>query len=138
LRVADFLRENESKQTFLVGGQIKKSGNITDALANEFISQFTFDQSFLVGGGLSLSGLSTLTPEVATLHRMVADHSRKKICLATHHKFGFDSFVNIVPLNKLDLIITDEETPKDKIEQMESNGIQVVVANINKELGGHR
>ncbi|MDB5083796.1 MAG: transcriptional regulator of sugar metabolism [Bacilli bacterium] len=128
LRVADVLRENHLVQTYFVGGQLKPSGNVTDALAHEFIRQFKFDTCFLVGGGLSSRGISTLTPEVAAFHRVIAQNSRTRICLASHNKIGFDLFITIVSIDQLDLIITDEETPRDKIANLEANGIPVIVA----------
>lgn len=122
------LKEMEHIQTYLLGGKIKASGNITDALANDLASQFTIDLCFATGGGLSGKGLSTATPEVAIFNRTIMENSRKVIGLVGHNKFGVDSFVRMTSLNGLNIIITDEETPKEEIEKIEAEGIKVLVA----------
>lgn len=128
LRIGDVLKDLDHVETYLIGGRIKPSGNITDALANDFAGQFTFDLCFATGGGVSVNGLSTATPEVAAFTRSVIDRSRKVVCLAEHHKFGVDGFARIVPLNRLHLIITDGEAPEDAITRMEAAGAKVAVA----------
>ena len=68
---------------------------------------------------LSSKGLSTATPEVSVFHKTVYDNSRKIIALIEHFKIGMDMFSRMYPIEKLNVIITDEETPKDKIEAIE-------------------
>jgi len=128
LRIADGLKDRKNMETYLIGGRIKPSGNITDALANDMAGQFAFDLCFATGGGLSAKGLSTATPEAAIFARTVIEQSRRVVCLAEHHKIGVDGFARIVPLNRLHLVITDEETPEDAIGKLEAAGVKVAVA----------
>jgi len=128
LRIADALKDRRNIEIYLIGGRIKPSGNITDALANDFAGQFELDLCFATGGVLSVKGLSTATPEAAIFSRTVIEHSRRVVCLAEHRKFGVDCFARIVPLNKLHLIITDGETPEDEIRKMEAADVKVEVA----------
>lgn len=133
LKIADTLRENESIETYLLGGRVKPSGNITDSLANEFVRQFNIDLCFVTGGGLSANGgVSTATPEVASLSRELIRISRKNICLMNHGGFGVDFFVQLAPLSTLDVIITDEETPADEIDEIKALGLDVKVAAIGE------
>ncbi|QFG00075.1 DeoR/GlpR transcriptional regulator [Psychrobacillus glaciei] len=134
VEVAYYLREVENIQLYLIGGAVKSSGNITDALANEFACQFTIDLCFATAGGLSLKGLSTATPEVSIFHKTVYDNSKKVIGLIEHSKFGIDLFSRMYPLQKLDKIITDEETTKDNVDSIRAQGIEVIVAGINESL----
>lgn len=128
VEVAYHLREFENIQTYFIGGLMKSSGNITDALGLEFARQFTVDLSFATAGGLSPKGLSTATPEVAVFHKTIYDHSRKVIALIEHVKFGVEMFSNMYPAKKLDLVITDHETTDDKIQMIQVMGVQVEVA----------
>ncbi|MGG1658352.1 DeoR/GlpR family DNA-binding transcription regulator [Brevibacillus sp. NRS-1366] len=128
IKVADALKDRETIDVYLVGGKVKNSGSITDALANEFLRQFTLDICFVTGGGISKNGVSTSTPEVASLGRVVAEISRRTICLAPHEKLGTDFFVKEVPITDIDLLITDDEASMEAIEEIESNGVQVVIA----------
>jgi DeoR/GlpR family transcriptional regulator of sugar metabolism len=84
MRVADVLREREWIDTYLIGGRVKPSGNITDVLANESVRQFKFDISFATGGGISDVGIFAATPEVAAFGRAVSAVSRRNIGIATH------------------------------------------------------
>ncbi|WP_026692961.1 DeoR/GlpR family DNA-binding transcription regulator [Peribacillus kribbensis] len=128
IRIADALREKDHIDCYLIGGKVKKSGNITDAFSQEFIRNFNLDLCFLTGGGLSRTGLSTNTPETALSTRIVAEHSRKTICLIGHQKFGTASFAKVLPLSKLHLIITDEETAEEKVQALRELGSHIVAA----------
>lgn len=128
LRVADVLRERDWIDTYLIGGRLKPSGNITDTLANEFVRNFRFDISFATGGGISENGISVATPEVATFSRAVVSVSRRLIGLATHHALGNDAFAKSVPIQDLDLLITDEEADPEAIERIRALEVKVIVA----------
>lgn len=128
VEVAYHLRETENIQVYLIGGRVKTSGNMTDAIANELARQFSIDLCFATAGGLSEKGLSTATPEVAIFHRTIYDNSKKIVTLVEHSKFGVDMFSRMYPIEKLDVVITDEETTQDKIDSIKLYGVKVVIA----------
>ncbi|WP_336822231.1 DeoR/GlpR family DNA-binding transcription regulator [Sporosarcina sp. USHLN248] len=128
VEIAYHLRGVENIQTYLIGGYVKNSGNITDAIAKEFARHFTFDVCFATAGGLSEKGLSTATPEVALFHRTIYDNSNKIVALVEHSKFGTDMFSRMYPVEKLNIIITDEETPQDKMDPIKSLGVDIIIA----------
>ncbi|MBD7985053.1 DeoR/GlpR transcriptional regulator [Sporosarcina sp. Sa2YVA2] len=128
VEVAYHLREMKNIQTYLIGGHVKSSGNMTDAIATELARQFTTDLCFAAAGGLSEKGLSTATPEVAVFHKTIFDNSRKIVSLIEHTKFGIDMFSRMYPLEKLDVVITDEETPQDEIDLIMARGMEVLIA----------
>jgi DeoR/GlpR family transcriptional regulator of sugar metabolism len=133
IKVADSLRERELIDTYLVGGKVKASGNITDTLANEFVKQFSIDTCFVTGGGISKNGVSTATPEVAGFSRAAAEVSRKRICLAPHKKLGIDFFAKAGPISHIDILITDEEANIEAIEEIEAKGVKVLITKIGGE-----
>ncbi|WP_108672515.1 DeoR/GlpR family DNA-binding transcription regulator [Peribacillus acanthi] len=132
IEVAFYLRDLENVDTYLIGGNVKRSGNMTDSLANEFAKQFTVDLCFATAGAISSKGLSTSTPEVAIFHKNVYDNSRKIVSLIEHAKFGMDMFFGMYPLTKLHVIITDEGTTTEIIDMVKANGVDCIVA--KKEL----
>ncbi|WP_175989317.1 DeoR/GlpR family DNA-binding transcription regulator [Bacillus sp. Marseille-Q1617] len=124
VEIAYHLRDFSNVETYLIGGKMKESGNITDGLANEFAKQFTIDVNFVTAGGLSTRGLSTSTPEVAIFHNTILTNSRKNIVLMENHKLGMDMFaVMKSPMSKLALVITDDETGEEKIGMIHSHGV---------------
>ncbi|HHT7225723.1 DeoR/GlpR family DNA-binding transcription regulator [Bacillus thuringiensis] len=128
IEIAGYLREYKNIDTYLIGGKVKPSGNITDTLASELISRFSIDLYFSTGGGISLQGFSTATPEVAYFSKRVSEIARKNICLAPHNKLGIDCFIRGESLKEIDLIITDEEASKETVQEFEKQGKQVVIA----------
>lgn len=84
VQIADMLKERKHIDVYLLGGKVKASGSITDALASSFLRHFTLDICFITGGGISKNGISTSTPEVAALGRTAIEMSRRRICLAPH------------------------------------------------------
>ncbi|MEC3458347.1 DeoR/GlpR family DNA-binding transcription regulator [Bacillus thuringiensis] len=128
IEIAGYLREYKNIDTYLIGGKVKPSGNITDTLASELISRFSIDLYFSTGGGISLQGISTATPEVAYFSKRVSEIARRNICLVPHNKLGIDCFITGEPLKKIDIIITDEEASKETVQDFEKQGKQVVIA----------
>ncbi|OME77646.1 DeoR family transcriptional regulator [Paenibacillus sp. FSL A5-0031] len=130
IRVADVLKDREEIDVYLIGGKVKSSGNISDTLANQFLRQFTLDLCFVAGGGISKNGVSTSSPEVASLGRTAVEISRKRICLAPHEKLGVDFFAKEGPITDMDLLITDSEASITAIEDIENKGVKVLIAQI--------
>ncbi|MGR0327101.1 DeoR/GlpR family DNA-binding transcription regulator [Bacillus cereus] len=128
IEIAGYLREYKNIDTYLIGGKVKPSGNITDTLASELISRFSIDLYFSTGGGISLQGISTATPEVAYFSKRVSEIARRNICLVPHNKLGIDCFIRGESLKEIDLIITDEEASKETVQEFEKQGKQVVIA----------
>ncbi|WP_115996079.1 DeoR/GlpR family DNA-binding transcription regulator [Cohnella lupini] len=134
MRVADVLREREWIDTYLIGGRVKPSGNITDVLANEFVRQFKFDISFSTGGGISEDGLFVATPEVGVFGRAVSAISRRRIGIGTHHSLGNDGFAKAGRIEDLDLLITDEDADPEAIERIRALGVKVIVAQVEDSI----
>lgn len=128
VEIAYHLRKFNNIDTFVIGGKMKSSGNITDALATEFASQFSLDLCFATAGALSPNGLSTASPEVSVFHRTIYNNSKKVVALMDHTGFGVEMFSHMYPVQKLDIIITDEETTEDKIDLIKAQGVEVLVA----------
>lgn len=133
IKIGDHLKERTNIETYLVGGKVKRSGNITDSLAYDFIRQFSLDLCFITGGAISKNGISTATPEVASLGRSAIEISRKTICLAPHEKLGIDAFAKLGPITPIDILITDEEANIEAIEDIESKGVKVIIAKVGED-----
>ncbi|MDM5193942.1 DeoR/GlpR family DNA-binding transcription regulator [Bacillus hominis] len=131
IEIASKLLEYKNIDTYLIGGKVKPSGNMTDTLASELISSFTIDLYFSTGGGISLHGISTVTPEVAYFGKTVSKIARRNICLAPHNKLGIDCFIKGESLKEIALIITDEEASKEAIQEFEKQGKAIVIAPID-------
>lgn len=128
LATADALRKNENIDLYMVGGKVKQSGNMTDALVTNLIGQYSFDVSFATGGGISERGISTATPEVAAFMSAVGKVSRKVIGVFPHYKIGVNAFAKVGPVTNVDVVITDNDAPRDHLSAIEQQGVSVVIA----------
>ncbi|PED55577.1 DeoR family transcriptional regulator [Bacillus anthracis] len=131
IEIASTLREYKNIDTYLIGGKVKPSGNMTDTLASELIDRFSIDLHFSTCGGISLNGISTATPEVAYFSKTVSKIARRNICLAPHNKLGIDCFIKGESLIEIDLIITDSEASKERVQEFEKQGKEIVIASID-------
>lgn len=132
IKIAESVREKSNITAYLIGGKVRSdsNGGMIDPLAIDMLSQFSLDIGFLTGGGINANGISTSTPEGAAFHRKVAEVSRKKICLAPFEKVGQQMFIISVPVESIDLIITDQAASEKVIQDMEKRHIEIVFADI--------
>ncbi|MBO4887489.1 MAG: DeoR/GlpR transcriptional regulator [Firmicutes bacterium] len=122
------LRSFDNIDVFVVGGKMRRSGSITDSLANDFISRMHFDRCFITGAGLTASfGLSNGTDETATFQRTVMRNSRHKCLLIPGAKVGVDSFIKVCEAETFDEIITDWDCTEDQLQLLREKDIEITV-----------
>jgi DeoR/GlpR family transcriptional regulator of sugar metabolism len=66
-------------------------------------------------------------PETMT-DRAILKAGKEIIVVADHTKFGRAATVLLAPLESIHTIVTDDQTPQDFIDEVESRGIKVVKA----------
>lgn len=126
--VAYKLREFDNIEVYMVGGKMRRMGNIVDSFATDFVKQLHFDVCFLTGGGANVEfGLSNDTEETAVLQRAVIENTRKKILLMPSKKIGVNAFIKVCEMNQFHMLITDWECAEEQITKFEENGIDVMV-----------
>ncbi|MFD1738772.1 DeoR/GlpR family DNA-binding transcription regulator [Bacillus salitolerans] len=130
IKIAEDIRKLENITSYLIGGRLRfESSGIIDTLAIEMISKFTIDTCFLTGGGITENGISTATPEGAAFTRAVSKVSRQRICLAPHEKMGHQMFVVSIPIETIDIMITDIEASETTIQHIQRRKVKVTFAN---------
>ncbi len=113
LKIAELIRSLSHIESYLIGGKLRTNGeSMFDTVALEIVKKFNFDIAFLTGGGICRDGISTATPEGAAFARAVSELSRRTICLAPHEKLGVRMFAKTIPLQQIDLLITDQAPQK--------------------------
>ena len=86
------------------------------------------DIAFVGAMAVSLEkGISTATNFDADILRAVIKSARKKILLCDSSKFGTYSYVNILPLNELDEIITDSKINLKIVQEIKKLNTKVTV-----------
>ena len=125
-------------KNFAVGSDIRLiiSGGIVRAnelsLVGPF-SQFVFnslhvDIAFLGMGGVHPEeGLSEFNIEDAEVKKSIIQFAKRRIVLADSSKFGVTALNHVAPLQKVDIIITDNQAPPDMVDAIRNKGIEVII-----------
>jgi len=123
-----YARVNPSLHVTVVGGEFKPAAEgVVGALALKNLDQFHVKTSFLAADGFSMkTGVTADLLETAEVGRKMAEHSEKRVLLADSSKYGRAGFALIVPLNRMDLIITDDKLAKKEAELLKENGLSVM------------
>ena len=114
---------------FLLGGVYLSEHRAT--VGPEMLAQLqkiSARRTFLGCDGLTVSdGITSAHPLIAEAGQMMAARAEEVIVLADHSKLGRAGFVPIIPSNKINLLITDEEAPPEVVKGLRDRGIEVIL-----------
>lgn len=119
-----------SCKAYIAGGEIqRKSASSVSGDVSIFVSAFTCAATFFSCKGASLTnGPTEGTLEQQRCKAAMLQHSSKHILLIDHTKFGQTHMVSDCPWNNVDIVITDEEPPKEFVKVFEEMKVQLVIA----------
>ncbi len=128
--VLQLLENRTLIDTIVLGGKLHApSRSLVGPIAEETVRQFHFARAFLGVNGIDLEeGLTQFNMEELSVKKAVAASSRQVVVLADSTKFSRNLFVSFLPLDRVDLIITDEGIPAGILSALEARNIQVLVA----------
>lgn len=122
------LRQWDNIDVFVVGGKMRQSGSIVDAMALDFVGRLHFDRCFLTGGGLTAGfGLSNRTAETVAFQKAVLKNSRQRTLLMPSAKIGVDSFIRVCGTEEFDTVITDWDCLEEQAERLRETGTEVII-----------
>jgi DeoR family fructose operon transcriptional repressor len=129
LRAAIELAE-QGPRLILIGGEFRRlSQTIVGPLTRFTLEELHVDKAFLGTIGFTLEdGLTTTDPGEAYTKKLVLEHARNVILLADHTKVGKISFAHCGPLEKIQILITDNGVEKIFAHKLRKLGIRVVKA----------
>lgn len=127
--VSRFSLENDIR-LILTGGIVRaRELSMVGHLAERAFSELRVDKAFFGIGGLNFqSGLTEYNIEDALVKRPLFEAAKMRIVVADGTKLGRTTFVKIAPLEEIDLLITDAEAPTHFLHELETHGIDVLVA----------
>ena len=105
------LLECKNIEVILIGGKVLNSTvSLVGTLAQDNLNAMRFDWAFLGTGGIDLDrGLTHSTMEEIPIKKAAAASARKVAVLADNSKFGYNALSLFMPLDRIDLIITDRK-----------------------------
>lgn len=120
------IEKNTDNMVYTLGGRLQ------DVLCNgvetnQYAADFLVDIAFISCRGLVLpTGIYDQLENEAKLKQTFRDQAKKVVLLIDHHKFDHKYLFRILPLIRLDAIVTDEKPAKKYIDCFEKNNIELV------------
>ncbi|ACL69084.1 DeoR/GlpR family DNA-binding transcription regulator [Halothermothrix orenii] len=114
----------------VLGGIAKpRSGSLEGLLGESILCKINADIMFTSAHGFTLKdGLTDFNVYEVELKNKMVSKSKKVIALLDHTKIGYTSTTSFCSIDNLDVIVTDNKTPSNKIEEIRNAGIEVIVA----------
>ncbi len=115
----------------LVGGFFQESANsLTGYYAEKMLLNYNCNKMFIGADGISLkSGVTTPDPaEASIVETMIQQTSGNIVLLSDHSKFGKVASFGVIPLEKIDTIITDQGVSEKYRESIEERGRELLIA----------
>lgn len=114
----------------VTGGIVRpQSGALEGLLGESILSIINADIMFTSAHGFNIKdGLTDFNVYEVELKRKMVSKSKKIIALLDHSKLGYTSTTQFASVEDIDVIITDDETPPQTVEDIKNSGIEVIVA----------
>ncbi|HPG38940.1 MAG TPA: transcriptional repressor AgaR [bacterium] len=130
LNIASELAGVDGIEIIMPGGILRnKSFSLVGSQAEQNLRNFFCDKLFLGVDGLDPAyGISTPCASEAQLNRVMAEISTEVIVVADSSKFGKRSLALILPVNKIDKVITDQDITEEEKQKWVTQNVEIITA----------
>ena len=117
---------------YVLNGLFNRDSYATTGVpALDFMSHWNLSKAFLGAAGFTTEeGLSDLDYGFVEQKRIISQKARTKIGLIDSTKWGIISLGSFVDSKDLDIIITDENAPKEEVQKARDIGIDVKIVSL--------
>lgn len=117
------------RAVYVLGGQVLVQSQITiGTVGFPQAGPISADTAVLGVGGISERGLSTTIFEEASMMAAMAGAARRVIVLADATKLGRSVFAQVVPLDQIDVLVTDTQPSPQLAAALSESGVEILVA----------
>lgn len=126
LRAVQELSDSGPRVIF-TGGELRRiSQTMVGPLSSAVLEQIRVDKAFMGTMGFCLkNGITTTDPNEAYVKRQIAEHASQVILLADSTKAEKVSFARVSDWDQVDILISDNNIPKDFVKTLRKRGIKV-------------
>lgn len=111
------------------GGILIETGAFTGPQAEEFFSEFRVKKAFFGAKGFTLEdGFTDPSPLYIRLKNAMKKNTEKIILMIDSSKFGTRSLIQVMNLNEVDIIVTDDEAPREIVDALLKKGVDIRIA----------
>lgn len=117
-------------RVIVLGGKLHSDElTMTGPIAEATLQRFYADVCILGAAGVDAQvGITELDYEIAALHRLMMERSRRVVVLADHSKLGFRAPAVVAPVSMVTTLVTDDAASPDALEQLQACGVQITFA----------
>jgi DeoR family fructose operon transcriptional repressor len=132
VNIAIELLFNKSITIILTGGILREiSQSLVGSLAEDFLNgSIHVDKMFLSAGGISAErGVTNANIIEVPIKRAMINAAKEVILVVTHDKVGKISFTQVIPTEKIDIIITDkcdDNSVVEELQRIKSKGVEII------------
>jgi DeoR family glucitol operon repressor len=125
--IVNAMADLDSDHTVIMPGGTfrKKSSSFHGSLAERAFSQFSFDKLFIGADGFDAVQGCTTFIEAYQVSQAMCQSANKIIVVLDSSKFGRKSPNIVVPIDKIDVLITDTNIGEEVLGHLEDKGITV-------------
>jgi DeoR/GlpR family transcriptional regulator of sugar metabolism len=117
------------RDLYILGGQYRFESQVAiGAVGFATVPSISADTAVIGVGGITVDGLSTTLLVEAEMMRAMIGSATRTIVVADASKFGHSSFAQIVSLEEVEVLVTDEPPPEDMAQALAECRVEVVVA----------
>jgi DeoR family fructose operon transcriptional repressor len=133
LPVANLFLSANKVEVLVSGGVIyPRLGVLVGPLAVKSFSELHADVAIMGAGGLTMEGITNSHGLLIEIQHAMIKAAQKVIICLDHTKFGRKSVVPMCTLDLIDTVVTDSGAPVEMINDLRSQGIEVIVAEATK------
>jgi len=125
--IVNAMADLDSDHTVIMPGGTfrKKSASFHGSLAERAFSHFSFDKLFIGADGFDLEQGITTYNEAYQVSQAMHKSANKVIVVLDSSKFGRRSPNVVVPIDRIDAVITDTKIGEEELTSLEKKGITV-------------
>jgi len=129
INIASHLEEKSEVNVILLGGILRRNFHCTiGVIAQKALEGLNVDKAFMATNGISFEqGLTTPDLNQSEIKKSMINIASEVIVLCDSSKIGNIAFAQVVSLDKIDRIITDEGIEERDLQELKSLGVQVDV-----------
>jgi DeoR family galactitol utilization operon repressor len=125
--VFSYARMNPNLQITMTGGEFRRpTESLVGPIALETIARLNVRLAFVGTDGFTLErGMTTHLVEGAEIVKAMKNHAETTVLVADSSKYGKIGFISVLPLGRMDLILTDEGLGEESAVELKKAGIKM-------------
>ena len=130
INILNILAMNYNIQLYTVGGKISnKSYSIVGSRAESDLGACYATYCIIGCDGIDFSkGLTNNSQEANNIALIMMEHSQKTVMVCDSTKIGKAALIPFSPLERVDILVTDNALPSEKLELIKKQDIEVIIA----------